>query len=29
MFFRSEAEQAFDVDVIESPTMDTVIKKCL
>ena len=28
MFFRSEAEQAFDVDVIESPVMDTVIKKC-
>ena len=27
MFFRSEAEQAFDVDVIESPIMDTVIKK--
>ena len=28
MFFRSEAEQAFDADVIESPIMDTVIKKC-
>ena len=28
MFFRSEAEQAFDVDVIESQVMDTVIKKC-
>ena len=28
MFFKSEAEQAFNVDVIESPVMDTVIKKC-
>ena len=28
MFFRSEAEQAFNVDTIESPVMDTVIKKC-
>ena len=27
MFFRSEAEQAFNVDAIESPIMDTVIKK--
>lgn len=26
MFFRSEAEQAFNVDTIESPVMDTVIK---
>lgn len=29
MFFKSEAEQAFNVDVIESPVMDTVIKNAL